>query len=71
MFSEIGVERPNPERFDRALEGPLAIFPGAPGRLAQTNPTGGPGRGAGKALLLDKSLDQPHRIARAVLPISR
>jgi len=69
MFSKIGVERSNPERFDWALEGALAILPGAPGRLSQADPTGSPVRSAGKAFLLDKALQQPHPMAIAVLPI--
>jgi len=71
MFSKIGVEGSNPERFDRGLEGALTILPGAPGRLSQTDPPCGPVRSAGKAFLLDEGLHQPHRMAVASLPIGR
>jgi hypothetical protein len=69
MFSKIGVEWLNPERFDRAVERALAILPGAPCGLSQADPTGGPVRSASKAFPFDKGFHQPHPVAIAVLPI--
>lgn len=70
MFSKIGVKRPNPERFDRALEGALPILPGASSGLSQTKPTGGLVRRSSKVVRLDKSLDEPHAMTIAVVPIA-
>jgi len=71
MVSKMGVEGPNPHRFDRALESALTILPGAPGRLSQTDPPRSAVRSAGKAFLLDEALHQPHRMAVAGLPVGR
>ncbi len=70
MFSKIREKRPNPERFARAMEGALSILPGASSGLPQIKPTGGLVRRTGKVVLLDKSLDQPHPMAIAVVPIA-